>query len=854
MNMNSKNALIGIGIVCCLLLSSCSGTNSADPVSANKTETETKTFDQGMPLTASFTDSRAANMKGVAENEKLRLLVDDQSGSVAVIHKASGEIWYSNPSDRDTDPMAAGVNKSELSAQLKLQYYNSFGQVNAVNSYADAVMHKQVNFEPIDNGVRVNYQFGTSAKSGDDMPQKISKTRYEALLAKLDKTGQRALMLVYTEESDNGVYVRNDGALKGLQLERALKAFEDAGYTEEELAIDIEENNLDQTKPEPRLFLASIEYTLDGDSLIAKVPADRIEYPEKYPLGTVSLLSYFGAGSSQEEGSLFVPDGSGALIRFNNGKMQYPAYQQPVYGTDKTMDRTEDALSTEAIRLPVFGILRENSAFLGIIEEGAPAATVNADISGKVNSYNYVYPSFTVLNKRDLTLDANGQQRSIPSFQQRPMATDFTIRYAFLGGNQASYPGMASYYQQYLVQHNGLPQTEKSEQNSDNIPFYLQLIGSISKQKHFAGIPYQALEPLTTFEQAKDIITELQEREIRDIKLRYSGWFNEGLNHKVPDKISVDQAIGGKAGMKSFASFAKEQHISLFPDVAVLMANSGSSFNEAKEAARTLKGDPATLYPLDVAMGRRDSSSLPSYIISPETANAYMDDLLKQFQKYNSSGISLRDLADVLNSDFRKNKLIDRIESEQLSIQSFEKIRESGIDVLAEGGNAYTLPYLTDIMNAPMASSKFKIEDEEIPFYQMVVRGYIDYTGDPYNLSTYTDVKPYILKSLEYGANVYFEWIHEPNYKVKDSEDSHLYAVNYKLWIDEASDIYREVNAILKNVKNESITHHEKLADGVFRTEYENGLFIIVNYNRSAVTYDGRTIEAESYVTGGADS
>ncbi|MUT68472.1 DUF5696 domain-containing protein [Paenibacillus sp. NEAU-GSW1] len=42
-------------------------------------------------------------------------------------------------------------------------------------------------------------------------------------------------------------------------------------------------------------------------------------------------------------------------------------------------------------------------------------------------------------------------------------------------------------------------------------------------------------------------------------------------------------------------------------------------------------------------------------------------------------------------------------------------------------------------------------EDEEIPFYQMVVRGYIDYTGMPYNLSTFTDMNQYILKCLEYG-------------------------------------------------------------------------------------------------------
>ncbi|RIX59236.1 hypothetical protein D3P08_03515 [Paenibacillus nanensis] len=851
MAINAKNLLLGACLLLSLLAAGCS--DAANTASSDG-EPAVAAFEQGKPLTAAFTDSRAAGMKGVAENNELRLLVDDQSGAVAVVHKASGEIWYSNPTDRDTDSLAAGVNKSELSAQLKLQYYNSFGQINAVNSFTDAVVHKQIGFEPIPSGVRVNYQFGTSAKSAEDMPQKMSAARFEALLGKLDKAGQRALMLVYTEEKESGVFVRNDGALKGLQLERALKAFEDAGYTEDELAIDIAENNLSQTKPEPRLFFASIEYTLDGDSLVAKVPVDSIRYPEEYPVSTVSLLSYFGAGGTEEEGSIFVPDGSGALIRFNNGKTQYPAYQQPVYGSDKTMDRTEDAVNTQEIRLPVFGLLKEGGAMLGIIEQGASAATVNADISGKINSYNYVYPSFTVLNKADMTLNANDQQRSIPAFQKRPMSTDFSVRYAFLGGEQASLKGMAHYYQQYLIQSNGLPEPAQAEEKAGNMPFYLQLIGSISKQKHFAGIPYRALEPLTTFEQAEDIVKQLQQLEIRDIKLRYAGWFNEGLDHKVPDNISVDKEIGGSRGMKAFAAFAKEQNVELYPDVAVLMANSGSGFNEAKEAARTLRGDPATIYPIDLALNRRDRSKSPSYIVSPKKAAGYVDGLLDDFAAFETGGISLRDLADQLNSDFRKNKLIDRAESERLSVQSLNKMKESGMNVMAEGGNAYALPFLTDITNAPMSSSKFKIEDEEVPFYQMVVRGYVDYVGAPYNLSTYTDVKPYILKCLEYGAGVYFEWIYEPNFKVKDTDDNHLYAVNYELWIDEAADIYREVNAILKNVRHEPITDHEKLEDGVFRTEYGNGMFIIVNYNRSAVTVDGRTIEAESYVTGGVQS
>src|SRR5690606_16628957 len=89
-------------------------------------------------LNAAFADSRLPGMKGVAESELLRLLADEQSGAVAVVDKRNGRIWHSNPPERDTDTAAAGVNKDLLSAQLRIEYYNSFGQLNAVNSYTDS--------------------------------------------------------------------------------------------------------------------------------------------------------------------------------------------------------------------------------------------------------------------------------------------------------------------------------------------------------------------------------------------------------------------------------------------------------------------------------------------------------------------------------------------------------------------------------------------------------------------------------------------------------------------------------------------------------------------------------------------
>lgn len=835
-----------------VLLAGCASTQQANEAmeenNDNQVQNESTSL-QAKPVSAAFTSNAVAGMKGMLENDQLQLYVSDETGEIAVVQKKSGEVWYSNPLERDADTMASGINKDMLSAQLKLDFYNSFGQINSINSYTDSVAHKQLKVEPIENGVKVTYQFGSAKRSSEDLPMRLSKERFEELTGQMEKAAQRALLIAYRENKDLEVYERNDSALQGLQLERALQAFDSIGYTEEDLIKDAEEHNLTQTKPEPRVFYASIVYTLDGDSLIATIPVEEIQYPDVFPVNMISMLSFFGAGDAQETGSILVPDGSGALIHFNNGKTKYPAYKQSVYGLDMSMETTEDANREQKVRLPVFGMIRENSAFLGIIEQGAAAALINADISGRLNSYNYVYPSFYVVNKGDVTLDANGQRRSLPKFQENPMNTDFSVRYVFLGKDQASYSAMAQYYQQYLQERNGLPQ--RISEASSSSTFYLELIGSITKLKHFAGIPYQALEPLTTFDQAKAIIAELEERKITELAVKYSGWFNGGLDHKVPSKVSVDSGIGGSKGMKNFVAYAEEKNIALFPETALLIANTNKGFNERNQASRTLREIPAVLYPLDLALNRRDREKSPSYIVSPRLVESYTKSMLKGVGQYDTSGIALRDLADLLNSDFLKNKQIDRVESEQISIQALQMIQEQHEQVLADGVNAYALPYVTNITNAPMTSSKFKIEDESIPFYQMVIRGYIDYAGSPYNLSTYTNDKQYILKTLEYGSNVYFKWIYEPNHSVKDTDQNDLFAVNYEIWLEKATQIYSEVNDFLQQVRTKRIIGHEKLGEGLYKTTYENGMYVIVNYSQTSVTVDGKTINAEGYITGG---
>ncbi|MHA7583918.1 DUF5696 domain-containing protein [Paenibacillus vandeheii] len=848
----AKKMLV-ILLVFILFLGGCqSDSTPVSTLTANADEqAEVPVLPPGQKLGSSFSDARLPDMLGLAQNDELQLLIQEDTAEIAVIHKQSGQIWRSNPEDRKIDSLASGINKDLLSAQSKLSFYNSLGQSSSVNSYTDSVAHQQISYEALPNGVRVNYQFGTNESSVEDLPVKISKERFEQkLLALLDKAGQRALKIGYAEEKDGGVYVRNDKALQGLQLTRALKAFETAGYTSEDLELDNAEHGIEQEKSGPRLFMLSIEYELDQESLVVRVPASGIHFPEQYPINSISVLDYFGAGAADQEGSMFVPDGSGALIHFNNGKVQYPAYQQDLYGPDLTMKLREADSSEERARLPVFGLIRESGAFLGIIEEGAAVAVVNADISGKLNSYNNVYPSFYVVNKSDVTLQASDMVRTLPKFQKKPTASDFVVRYAFAGAEKASYSGLASLYRDYLIQTNGLPANQTAGGEMD-IPFYLKLIGGMTTRKHMLGIPYDSTEALTTFDEARQILSILKKKQVSNIQVRYAGWFNGGLQHQIPDTIKVDGAIGGRKGMQEFSDYARKEGIGFYPDVAVLNVHSKTGFSPSKEASRTLTQEPALLYPMDPARQRRDRDRLPSYILSPHLLGDVTQDLLKALQPYEQGGLSVRDLADQVNSDMNPKKLLDRTGAQTAVTESLKQIAQQGLSVVAEGGNAYALPYVTGLTDAPMSSSRFKLEDEEIPFFQLVVHGGISYTGAAYNLSTYTDARQYVLKLVEYGASPYFTWFNAPNHVVKETDYDNLYAAHYGQWIDLAAEMYEEVNQANRPFAGLHMVAHEKLAEGVYQTTYENGSFALVNYNDFLVQAGGHNVEAKSYVTGG---
>lgn len=843
-------------IIGCLLIAQ--GTNFAEPasgeVSVSEAGAESAPGDgQTAEVTAASinsgkTASIAEGMENTAENEFLILYVNNATTEIAVQDKRSGAIWYSNPQDREDDKVATGYNKAKLNVQVEITYLDSAGNSLKYDNYTHSVQNGQYVIEKVSGGgLNIVYTLGEVKSDIDAIPKYISEERFQTLiLDKIEDSGdKREVEKRFKHNEQEKRYERRDSSLKGVGLKKVTEVFEQIGYGEEQKAID--NAAFGEAAAGELNVKIPLHYRLDGEQLKVTVDSGGVEYPESMKIQTLSLLPFFGASGLEDEGYTLVPDGSGSLIRFNNGKTYATPFRKELYGTDASISQRIRVQNDEAARLPVFGMKYEDRAFVGIIEEGDAVAAVEADISGRLNVYNTVSSSFKLRNLEEVTLTNGWRSSTVKKFQAAPFQGDISVRYGFLGAKDASYSGMAAHYRDYLIKQAGLTRLTDEE----SVPFYAEFIGGIPKKKFFLGIPYNAYEPLTTFDQAESVLGQMMDLGIGNIKLRYTGWFNGGIVHDVAKSITVDKKLGGSKGLNELKAYADANRISLFPDAAFLEAAPDADGFKKSQASRFITGKLAHIYPYRAADFREDDEQEPGYVLSPKSLPKTVDGFMADYEKLQLTGVSLRDLGSKLNSDFNRANVIDREEAKAIVSGQLQQLSGSVKEILVEGGNAYAAAYVRHIVDAPMTSSGFIITDETVPFFQTVFHGYVNYAGMAWNMADDQDSAYNFLKALETGSAMHYTWFNADSSAIKMTESDHLYSADYRLWIDEASQKYRELNDVLHDVQTQTIADHRMLADGVYQTTFEKGKTIIVNYNDTASNVDGVIVGAKDYWVGG---
>jgi len=713
---------------------------------------------------ASDSSPTVDGMKLVAENDNLKLYTDTSTGYVAVYDKRNGETVYSNPLGADEDALANETNKNYLKSQLVVNYYNTSRVESTIDSYSACVALEQLECEAIDGGIRYLYTIGDRTASTGIVPIYISEETLNDVLSKLDEDGAKFVKKKFTESTVAEGYLELlESAQTGAsQLRKLNKYFEEAGFTSEDYETEMLGSGVEGVVP--IYFVVPLEYRLLDDSIEVSIPMKGVEEYGGGAIHTIQLLGFFGAGGKDEEGEILVPNGSGSIINFNNGKAKITSgndYSEYIYGIDPMDAEYTVREVTDNPKIAMFGLFRENSGIFATIESGATIANVTANVAGEVNEYNNVYATFTFRGDDKLSMfGTTGSEADLPIVETNFYDIDVTVRYTMLAGDDASVSGAANYYRARLIDEGVFTQND----SQSDIKFYYDVLGGVERREFFLGTQYRGLFAMTTFDEAGDMAEDLSERGISNQVMNYQGWTNGGYYHDVFWRVHVPTKLGGRGRMELLSEKLAELGGTFYADVAFQKVSSVSShYSSTYESSRYYGTGYVAEFGLVNPTTLRQTSSLGYeeniyYLISPKFLIKYTGKFAKAIEGYDISGVSLRDLGNELHSDKKRTNVIDREDSLEVVDSQLQLLDDTGKSLMMNSANDYAFKYADDIINAPLTDNDYYIIDETVPFYEMLIHGCIDYSGSVINLSDTTDADMIVLNHIEAGASPHFEF------------------------------------------------------------------------------------------------
>lgn len=604
----------------------------------------------------------------------------------------------------------------------------------------------------------------------------------------------------------------------------------------------------------------SVWYQLTEDGFTVSLPfEDFIEQIEQgrtasdrdtvpyWGIRSISILPYFGAAGSSDEGYLLIPDGSGALIHFNNQKASYGAYSQDVYGRDPVLVLEKNLKTAKNVLMPVFGASFGDHGFFAVAEAGGASAAVNALSSGTITSFNNVYMQFRYRQTMSATRSVansyggNGVLGSTVVVDNRFSGDSYRLRYFLRKEGEADYVGMAKCYRDYLSAK-GLAKRESTK----TAPLYLTLYGGVEDTDYFLGIPYKTVKPFTSYGQAKEILKELKDGGVADMVVRYLGWQKGGLQASVPTKVKLEGKLGGKKAFRSLVDYVEQAGIKLFPDVDFLNFYQSGTYSIHSDAIQAATHDTAYQYTYDPNTGNKQEDSRWQ-LLTPNLSSEAFTKFVKQKEKLGTGNISLGALGGMLYSDFtaRKNA-IHRDDTASVWEGIIQSAREEFGGVMVDTGNIYAAIHADYIADVTTESTHFNLTDASVPFYQIVLHGYTSYAAEPINLTP--DPQKAVLKALETGSCLEFALIAGDAHELVKTRYNYLYNASYAGWSEKIKGYYATAAPVLSAVADDEITGHVMLAEDVYRTDYGAAGSIYVNYGKKEITVDGVRIPAKDFV------
>lgn len=634
-----------------------------------------------------------------------------------------------------------------------------------------------------------NYIYGSSFAARDVNIEHFN-TRWEGII------NSAVVIEYYTYNETTGAYVISEESF--------------FMSPETTLSFSLIENGyeLDVTYGISGISLKVLVY-LDDDYLRVAVPREYILESDTYPLRSIKVFPFLGAvyGNSIP-GYIFVPDGSGALIRYKEIGTVTDIYELNYYGTDAGITKTADVSLN--FTLPVSGMILgiKQNGFIQIIESGDPFATLVVSPAKNNLRYYYTYNNFVFRRlylaptSRSAAASGSGQQ----VIENARNSCDIKLVYAFLTGESADYVGMANSYQDYLRKHNVFA----TDLEIDEIPIMVELIGADTSP----GFIFDTLNVMTTYTEALALYQDLKTY-IPALTTIYKGYGRGGYSNDISRGLS-DRRLGSLDELITLIEECNSQQDSLY-----LYANFQSVFQSAQyNAYRDLSQR------IDSSFHTFSGLNDPWYYLNPLRTQSLIEAAYRDFSDLHAENIALGSIGYRLYSDYKnRTNPIDRAEA--VSIYQ-EALEQTPLKTAIYRPNAYLLKYADKYLAAPTTTTGYHIYTDTVPFLSMVLAGALEAYG-PY-ANFYANTTSELLILIDHGLLPSFIISNQPAYLLEKSELGKIYSSDYQIWKERIQSVYDTVVPAYEAFYGERVQSREILSAGIVKTTYGNGVTIYINH------------------------
>lgn len=584
-----------------------------------------------------------------------------------------------------------------------------------------------------------------------------------------------------------------------------------------------------------------VEYRLCEDGIEVRLIIEDI-CEGKNPVYSVSVAPYMCSAKANTDSYLFIPSGSGALMSVDDGKRAAREFKGRVYGEDVAASKHEKISNEQQVNLPVFGVKNIDNAMLAVIETGADIASITAKAGDSEIGYANAYTTFYVRGSdENLITDVTGYKTSIVKYTADLVDMSYaSIKYMPVEGS-ADYSGMANLYREYIIEKYSI---EKNK--TESTPLHLKILGAGTTQKNILGVKYNSLVPISDYSETLKIIKEINNMGVNPV-VELQGYCESGVDsEKIAGGFSLASCLGTKKERTKLQDYCKKNNVTLLWDFDVIsFTKSGNGVSKLKDSAKTANGVRAQInyyYPTVFVANSKIESK---YIVERSLIAEVVEELIQELKEKNISAVSLNTLGNISYSDYSSSSGYAKAGYSEIVASELEKVTKD-LTLACESPNEYAAVNCDYIMGSPIVSSQNIGFDYDVPFYQMIFKGIIPISISPINYSS--EPKDSLLTAIETGSSLCFSLSYDDSNDYYGLTADLVKFSSYTQWKDTIKDYVSDSKEFLSLVSDATVLKHSRIKEGVTKTEFSNGVIVIVNKTDERYSSEIGVVEGKNFV------